>query len=79
MTGQESAPSATPLLRVVSGNPSPEELAALIAVVASAAGSGGTTETPVADSQWAAPARLHRGAVHPGPTGSWWASGLPQG
>lgn len=76
MTAPESTPP-TPLLRVVSGNPSPEELAALIAVVAAAAGSGETSPEPSAGSQWATPARLHRGAVHPGPAGSWWASGLP--
>lgn len=77
MTEQESAPPAPPLLRVVSGNPSPEELAALVAVVAAASGGEGAPDTSGSRSQWAAPARLHRGAVQPGPAGSWWTSGLP--
>jgi len=66
----EAAAPARPLLRVVSGNPSPEELAALVAVVAAAAAGGGATDEDGAASQWAAPSRLHRGPVHAGPAGS---------
>lgn len=69
--------STRPTLRVISGNATDEEIAALIAVFA-AVGGPDEGEAPVAGSQWAAPARLHRPAVHPGPTGSWWASGLPR-
>ena len=75
----DTAPT-TPMLRVISGNPSAEEIAALVAVV-SALGSGAAgagAGEPVATDQWATPARLHRAAVHPGPIGSWWASGLPR-
>ena len=77
MTEEQAA--TPPLLRVISGNPSPAELAALIAVVAAASGPEGTSDVAEAGSQWAAPSRLHRGVVHPGPAGSWWASGLPRG
>ena len=78
MTAQKSETAARPLLRVVSGNPSPEELAALVAVVTAAAAGSGAAEDSGTSSQWAAPARLHRGPVHAGPAGSWWASGLPR-
>jgi hypothetical protein len=63
------------LLRVVSGNPTPEELAALLAVVG--ARSGGEPEPePAPTSGWAARESLLRRPLHPGP-GAWRASGLP--
>jgi hypothetical protein len=64
-----------PLLRIVHGDPTAEELAAVVAVLAAAAGPGVDEEPAVAGSHWAAPARLLRPAV--APTG-WWASGLPR-
>ncbi len=69
MTGLESEP----LLRVVRGDPSPEELAALVAVVAARGSGGAAAPTPV-QSLWSRP-RM-RGPVVPGP-GAWRASGLP--
>jgi hypothetical protein len=73
--GSQGHPVDPPLLRIVRGDPTPEELAALVAVLASA--SGGDQDagpaTPVA--QWAPPARLMRPAV--APTG-WWESSLPR-
>jgi Acyl-CoA carboxylase epsilon subunit len=63
-----------PLLRVVRGNPSPEELAALIAVV-SARGAAVEEPPPPARSLWAAPSL--RQPLHPGP-GAWRASALPR-
>ncbi len=65
-----------PLLTVVRGQPTPEQLAALLAVVAARA-SGGSADDPPGDAEpplWAAP--VLRGQVHPGP-GAWRASGLP--
>ncbi|KQT94916.1 hypothetical protein ASG49_04695 [Marmoricola sp. Leaf446] len=59
-------------MRVVSGNPSPEELAALVAVVA-AAGSGGASDSPAPRSEWSARHRLVRGPHRHGP-GAWRAS-----
>lgn len=66
------------LLRVVAGNPSAEELAALVAVVA--ATSGGVTDAgaTVELSEWARPERLARTPVFAGPPMSWWASSLPR-
>lgn len=65
-----------PLLRVVSGDPTPEELAALVAVVA--ARSGGAVEPPRAPtSRWAARGLLLRRPLHPGP-GAWRACALPR-
>jgi Acyl-CoA carboxylase epsilon subunit len=60
-------------LRVVHGNPTPEELAALIAVVATRA--GGDDPAPTARSLWGMP--VLRGAHHPAP-GAWRASALPR-
>ena len=66
-------PDTQPLLRVVRGNPTPEELAALIAVVSTR---GGTVEEPPpARSLWAAP--VLRRPLSPGP-GAWRASSLPR-
>ncbi len=62
-----------PLLRVVRGNPSPEELAALIAVVSTRGGA--PDEPPSARSLWAAP--VLRRPLSPGP-GAWRASSLPR-
>ena len=63
-----------PLLRVVRGNPTPEELAALVAVV-SARGAAVEDEPAPVRSLWAAP-QLRR-PLTTGP-GAWRASALPQ-
>jgi hypothetical protein len=63
-----------PALRIVRGNPTAEELAALVAVLAAASG-GHSDGPPAAVPQWAPPARLMRPAV--APTG-WWESALPR-
>lgn len=65
-----------PLLRVVRGEPSDEELAALTAVLA-AAGSQPVTEPPAPRSVWADPAHRLRAPLRPGP-GAWRASALPR-
>jgi hypothetical protein len=58
--------STKPLLRVVRGDITPEELAALVAVVtARAAASEPTKPTP--RSEWGHPARAVRGPHRPGP------------
>jgi hypothetical protein len=59
-----------PVLRVVSGSPTAEELAALTAVVASAS----TAEEPPAKEParrggWSDPATMHRRPLLPGPNG----------
>jgi hypothetical protein len=64
-----------PFLRVVKGDPTPEELAALVTVVASL---GGPPAAPARRTpEWNAPRRLHRPPQAHGP-GGWRASGLPR-
>jgi len=65
-----------PLLRVVRGEPTAEELAALVAVVGARATSGGGPGASPRTA-WNDPARLVRTPVHVGP-GGWRASGLPR-
>lgn len=73
MTRDEEATETTepqrPLLRVVHGDLSAEELAALVAVVAAKA-SGGEPEQAKPRSEWGHPVRQHRGAHRVGP-GQW--------
>jgi hypothetical protein len=62
-------------LRIVRGDPTPEELAAVVAVLAAASGGEQSSGTAGSVPQWAPPARLMRPAV--APTG-WWESSLPR-
>ena len=64
-----------PLLRVVAGDPTPEELAALVAVVASlgSAAAAPPRRTP----EWQAHHRKVR-ATYPHGPGGWRSSGLPR-
>ena len=68
---------ARPVLRVVSGDPSPEELAALLAVLG-ARSARAAAAPPRVRSAWNDPARLVRRTVHPGPDG-WRRSGRVTG
>ena len=54
MTDETPAPTR-PLLTVVRGEPTPEQLAALIAVVGARASSGGADENLPVRSLWAVP------------------------
>jgi acyl-CoA carboxylase epsilon subunit len=72
LTGGQPQP---PLLRVVRGEPTAEELAALVAVV-SARGAGADASPPTPRSAWNAPYRLVRRPVQQGPDG-WRRSALP--
>ncbi|MCA1710127.1 MAG: acyl-CoA carboxylase subunit epsilon [Actinobacteria bacterium] len=65
--------SEKPLLRVVRGNPTPEELAALIAVVSTRGVAA--PEEPARRSLWATP--VLRAPLHAGPR-AWRASSLPR-
>jgi hypothetical protein len=64
-----------PFLQVVKGDATPEEIAALVAVIASMG--GGTPAKPEPASTWAHPAGRMRTVHRHGP-GAWRASGLPR-
>jgi acyl-CoA carboxylase epsilon subunit len=67
--------SREPVLRVIRGDASPEEIAALVAVLLSRP--AGAEPTPrQAPSAWADRSRLLRRPLHPGP-GRWRRSALP--
>jgi len=68
-------PQQPPMLRIVRGEVTPEELAALVAVLAAASGGGAPAGPPAPVSQWAPPSRLLRPSI--APTG-WWESSLPR-
>ncbi len=74
MTSAE--PPRAPLLRVVRGEPTAEELAALVAVLTARSASAGSTAR-ARRTAWNAPSRLVRPAVTPEP-GGWRASALPR-
>ena len=59
-----------PLLRVVSGDPSPEELAVVVAVLSAAASAAGSEAPPEAFSRWADRAALVRAPMPQG-SGAW--------
>jgi Acyl-CoA carboxylase epsilon subunit len=73
--GSASEASSVPFLRVIKGDPTPEELAALVTVLA-ALGSA-VAVPPRRMTEWNAPRRLHRMVPRHGP-GAWRASGLPR-
>ena len=63
-----------PLLRVVNGDATPEEIAALVAVFASL---GGEAPAPRRTPEWSAHHRKVRTTLPHGP-GGWRSSGLPR-
>lgn len=63
-------------LRLVRGDATPEEVAALLAVLSTAA-AGEEEPAPRHTSQWASPARRVRRPLTPGP-GAWRASAWPR-
>jgi hypothetical protein len=67
-----------PLLRVVRGNPSDAELAALTAVVAAASAAKAPEKPKPRTSWWGDHATALHKPLHPGED-AWRASGLPQG
>jgi hypothetical protein len=68
----ETTETPRPVLRIVRGEPTPEELAALVAVVAARSGAPAPAPKPI-PSAWTDRARLVRPHLHPGP-GAWRAS-----
>jgi hypothetical protein len=73
--------ASAPYLRVVHGDATPEEVAALVAALAAVAAartSAGHARQATQASGWTDRTRLLRPAVHPGP-GGWRRSVLPGG
>ena len=69
-------PDAAQRIEVV-GDATPEQVAALVAVLSAASGRTGTEAAPRHTSQWSAPARQMRRPVAPGPRGSGtWSTSL---
>lgn len=75
-TADESQPAARPLLRVVRGDATPEEIAALVAVLAARSGDEVSSQPRSFKSTWSDRSRLLRRPLATGP-GAWRASGLP--
>jgi acyl-CoA carboxylase epsilon subunit len=70
--------SGRPVLRVVRGDATPEEIAAVVAVLLSrsASGPGAVPDPGAPPSGWAGRSRLLRRPLFPGP-GAWRRSALP--
>lgn len=75
-TAQPPAQPDPPVLRVLSGEPSPEDLAVITAIL-SAAGSTNADTTDQPPRTWAAYWRQVRPTMRPGP-GAWRASSRPR-
>ncbi|OUZ08281.1 hypothetical protein BHE97_13710 [Aeromicrobium sp. PE09-221] len=76
MSEQQEQAQATPVLRVVKGDLTEEELAALVAVVSvrnAAAANAAARRPRRARSEWGHPVRQHRAALRVGP-GQWRSS-----
>lgn len=78
-TPAEAGTQAAPLLRVITPSATPEEVAAIVAVLSAMGGGAPAPEPP--RSEWASPARGVR--TYPGRAphhgrGAWRASGLPR-
>ncbi|MGN6722251.1 MAG: acyl-CoA carboxylase subunit epsilon [Marmoricola sp.] len=73
-TPEGSSRNREPLLRVLTPNTTPEEVAAIVAVLSSLGGAEAPPAKP--RSAWASPARRMRGTMAPGRSG-WRLSGLP--
>ena len=70
-TGQQ------PVLRIVRGDATPEEIAALVAVIASMSGGQAPSKRRGRAAPWADPGRRSRTPLAHGP-GAWRSSGLPR-
>jgi len=73
---QGGSGEATPLLRVITPNATPEEISALVAVLA-ALGGGEPAPQRRTTPEWQAPRRKVRRTLPHGP-GGWRSSGLPR-
>ena len=65
------------MFRVVRGEPTDEEVAALTVVLAAVAATPPTTTAPAARDRWSDPAARFHAPLHPGP-GAWKTSTWPR-
>lgn len=72
-----SEPSQGPVLRIVAGNPTPEEVAVVVSVLSAVASAGSSPAEPLAVRSWTSKARALGTWADPGPT-RWRDSGLPR-
>jgi Acyl-CoA carboxylase epsilon subunit len=79
MTEQTTPRPGGPVLTVVAGHPTAEELAAVVVVLSARGGqaAGPERRAPARLSAWSARSRLMRSPATPGP-GAWRASGQPR-
>lgn len=76
-TGDDDEPRGRPLFRVIRGDATPEEIAALVAVLAARGGGDDAPSPPrSAKNGWSDRSRQLRRPLSPGP-GAWRGSGLP--
>jgi hypothetical protein len=73
VTGQDEVETPPPLLRIVKGDPTPEEMAALVSVVSAMSAAGAATGQQRPKPEWGAHHRKVRTAHRHGP-GAWRAS-----
>lgn len=76
VSADNDQPSSEPLLRVVRGNATPEETAAIVAVVLARSGDGEDAAPAAPRSAWSDRRAQLRRPLHPGP-GAWRRSALP--
>jgi acyl-CoA carboxylase epsilon subunit len=75
-TADDDQPAARPVLRVVRGDATPEEIAALVAVLAARGGDEAPSQPRSVNNTWSDRSRLLRRPLATGP-GAWRNSGLP--
>ena len=75
-TADDDEPGARPLLRVVRGDVTPEEIAALVAVLAARTGDEAPSQPRLVKNAWSDRSRLLRRPLATGP-GAWRTSSLP--
>jgi hypothetical protein len=74
----ESTTPDAPMFTLVQGAPTPEELAALVVVVAARQDATAASRDALTESSaWSAPSRRLRQPLYPGPDG-WWRSSHPR-
>jgi hypothetical protein len=76
MTEPQEAPQPLPVLSVLRGEPTPDELAAVLVVLASRE-QAQSAEPAKGPALWSSPAQTLHAPLFPGP-GAWRASGLPR-